>query len=1022
MTSNAVNSNSSLSGSTAAAVIAPLPAQAPKPNGILLRGSQPASSISLLTDIDDLADEGLKRLADTSSEVAGAQFQASLDKTLEAQAPISKIKFQYGKQIHIQKKELAERISAFAALVQLSKICGVGKENAEKIIEPDYLKLLKLANEAVIGVNKETVWSLFSKEYANDISFFSKIIAALFYWCIYQTSLISNTVATYLNDFIDPIIEDLSAPNSSTRAKLFPTLLNAINQFLEADYAALKVYLQNEKEALPNKEKDKDSYRRNAVAEHIGSIAGLCESLVENILKSSHSSVPILRKPQQIPILGVLFELIEWVINKIIRIVVQHTLPKILESIAGNVKSATAAHNIPFKLGIANFFIKVLKDLKQDLKKKEEAAKNDSANGKKEPIAPKNQRPLLGTEEKLPAVVKNILRALRVKGIDAEDLRKEIGLITQGVPFDKGRLLNRTGEVANFVFNVDIEKKIVEAISRGGQDLLEAIDQWIRSGKLFHTLLDLVTTPFSSQIKEQTALESEYKAQLRGLTSIAKDVFPKFIGNLVNDLTSEYFLGEQSKDTINNQEWFFKIRKKIAEHTFTKLGVLCQDMSAKMPAAKQDPLNSQGNTREEIAQFLRIMQAFANETKMQMQVKENYKHDAALESVTAPFYQKAKDLQERMIAMQMLQDNYPLFANIENELNELSNVLQADIPDVQSLIDLQQKFSSFHDQLEKQKEKSDLNSLEDSIKNSIECAKSLASAKTVIDAINALEKLLVSTCEGQKNAPHYKKIPQHYLPDIKKQLQFLPKEAQKGFESLIQDGSSLQKNMPTIAKHLEDRRNEYTLIYKLNNDRLAQIKKKLKETIELQTQKYEQSKEETHQKMTSYLATVSKGVTELQTEMQKATLPPPTTELNTPATTKTLGAVVGGLAGAAVAIPSVSLPLAALGAGLHYGKNLGWGMTAAAAAAAAVSFFSLGTAPLVAGAAAFGGAAAGYWASQTAPVNKVIKKNIPPLAQDNISPVVNDIFFKAYEYTLDPIVVEGLLTRGMKLFIESKKT
>ncbi len=963
--------------------------------------SSAPSPVPDLIEIDDLADDGLGKQKLTSHEIVGAQFQSDLNKGLQSKILPKKISFTFGKDIENQKKGLSERISAFAALIQMSNICGVGKPDHNGIIKPDHLKLLKLANEAVVGTQKLTVWNLFITQYGEEISLFQKIIAALFYWFVYQTSLISNTVETYLNDFIDPIIHDLRDEKSNTRTKFFPTLLENINQFLEADYAAQQDYL--DRKDLPGNEKDKKSYRRHAMEKHFGSMEDLCKNLAETLLAKSSSSVPIFRTPQSIPVIGLFFELIEWFVNIIIRKIMQSLLPKTLESIVNSAKSATEPHNLPFKLGITRFLTKSLKDLKKLLKQKEEAAKLELAGlakADKNESLPKTPRTLPGTEKLLPDVVAQLMKALRIKDLNSlETLGHEIDLIEKG-----------TTPKAFLEKFIDIDKEIEGGIAKGGNILFDHLLDQTQSGKLFFDLLVLASTPFSSGIKDQALLEAEYNAEHAKLNSIASEVFPKLIRAAVNEGVAEQVLGEQSIDARNNQKAFFNNRKIIAKLTFEKLASFSDIMKNKIKSAEKDPFSIESNMEEEISFFLRIMQAFANETKLQIETKEQNKPDATLSTLTNPIYKKAKELQESMIALQALQDQYPVFAKIENKLSDLATLLtDVSAPDcVQKLDKLSKNLSSLIEKLDKPKA-TVLKEFENQIQRTIKLSKSLADTQKIIDTITALsnpkimesssvepaEGLLQSLYKGQQNT-FWNRIPQNYLQAVISKLNDLPEEAQKILKPLIHDGSTLGTNMNQIVAILQKMYQEQTSIKEKNQKELDEIIGALQISTPKQILEFNASKTSAYKKMNSLVDGISGEVAVLKKTIEDTELTPPAETFDPTSGVKWTSAAVSGIACGALSL---------LGAYFGIGSSLSFGVKALAGIGAVGA-----------------GGAVGWKASKTKKFNWAVKEAATYLAQQRVYPKVKDIFDRARDYILDPIVLEAALTRLMKSVIENKKT
>ncbi|HSX10849.1 MAG TPA: hypothetical protein VLF94_03945 [Chlamydiales bacterium] len=883
------------------------------------------------------------------------------------------------------RKNLAKKLSAFSAIYQMREACGIK--------EKDNSLLLKMVDKATKEETKENLWDLFTNHYNLTLS--QKLRAGWVYWSRFQTSLISNTVGAYLESFVKNMTEDLTSSDHRPRLKLIRKLLEQIDEFLNEDMGATKAF------ALAVQPDSLDKFRRRAIENNYNnSLEDLCKAFSAKIIDENYR-VPFFRRSQKIPILGYVFQFFEWLVNRLIiqRAMKSAILPAALKSAVENGLEATEPHNVPFALAIARFLNKQLDKLKHS-----------------SPTTP--PAPLPGTEI-LPGIIKKLQMV-----IELEPLKTQSELKQKFKEFDEGK---------GFL-DKKIEEGIQEGISEASRFLFDYLNNAAQSGELFANLLELSCAPFSDQTTDPAALVTEYKKERDKLKKDAGDLFKKTIRESVEKKLTRPKLEAEKKAT----EQAFLNGQKIATETFGSLRQLCERMAPKIDRSAQAP-TPENNVQADIAIFLQNMQVFANRKELQDRIKGLQKGDRdAIWRLMTPFYEKAVQLEEKVLHLQELQDQYPAHIAVGNKLKFTKELLES----IRNQFHLQPRhqrnplvetLKKTRDEIGKFLGPQALPTLQQNSDLIAKYSESIATEQQVLDALHAfypprvegqhveqeglLEQLL--RYEQGIHSPGFQ--PRACLNEVGRLLEFFPPAEQEELRILIGDGSDLGGKWARLGALLQRIYERHREIKDRDAAILDEALRTTLEWTEAKIQQYTLLKDQDHVEMQSEMRNISADVVRLHNEAHSWT-----TQLHLPFTLTSgqakfaytsLGAAVGSLGGGLGWLTG-GAGGAAMGAfvastivsGVRNWRGILDKEPGAAATTLGSIAFGTGLSyflPAVGtGALGLAGAYTGHHAVET------LQTDI----QDKVVPAVMDLFNNAYDLlVLSPRIPLAAMTRPMQL-------
>jgi hypothetical protein len=716
----------------------------------------------------------------------------------------------------------------------MSDRCGKAEDNN--------LALMNLVKKATEGANSPSVWELFTSHY--NLSFFEYIQAAWFYWIYYQTSLISNTISAYLGSFVEHLTKDLTKENSETRTFVFSSLLQNAKEFLIDDNQAARDFSQGKDHG------DLASYQNRAIERHYGfSLSELCKKFSEKRVEKSSPQVEFFKNFQLIPIIGWAFVAFQWFVNHFIiqRSMQSWILPHALESAVNKGLEATQPHNLPFTLGLTQFFTQQFEQLLGKLK-----------NGDDSTPASVDKFP---ETELLSPTIKELIKAIALQGIETPlELRKKFAEIERGKNLVKDR----------------IEKAIEEGIVHSGNLLFRYLNEVAQSGELFARLLDLATTPFSGESKSQAVLEAEYKAETAKLTRIAETVFKQ----IVRAAVAKKFNGVKTEDSQNIAQSLFEEQRIIVTKIANELDRLCATMTLKVAQSREEPTD-ENNVQTDIASLLQIMQVLAGRKELVEQLNHLKGPDRnAILGVVTPLMQRAEKIQERVLNLQELQAEYPSDANVVLHFTELGNLIRlikgqfhAQPRHLQN--PLIQSLGKTADELIRCRgAKAPLRIRLQQIINEISrLTETIVKEQQTIEAIhklypprdhveeNAPQGLLDEMLSFQRGVHPRGFKPQACMDEIRKCLVHFPSEERGELERIIGDGSNLRKKWPLLAQALERIFRKHSIAKNQNKTLLDQALEKSSAWVQEKTLKYKLVKQDDHNKMQMEMSAISSEVT-----------------------------------------------------------------------------------------------------------------------------------------------------------------
>lgn len=863
------------------------------------------------------------------------------------------------------REDLTAKLSAFSAALIMRSLC-TNEDN-------DNATLLKIAGQVTKPEETASLWDLFTSNY--QPTFFQKLKAGLFYWVCYKTSLITNTVKSYLKSFVDSMTEDFPTDDSQTWSKLIKKLLENTHEFLIQDIGASKAFA-----LAVQPDGDVEKYRKRAIEKHYGnSLEGLCRTFSKKVVNDEYT-VPFFEAFQKIPVIGYVFQAFQWLINKIVirNVMKFFILPPALKSAVENGIEATEPHNLPFALAITKFLNKQMDNLREKL---------DSPSTTPPP-------PQLPGTELLSPVIKELKMVL-----DLEPLKTQHELRQKFQEFKNEKWFKE-----KFV-----EESIQDGIKDGCYFLFDFLNETAKSRELFAHALRNACDLFAVHPVDRTALMAEFNEEQLKLKRTSREIFEKLIDKTVEKKVSPIKPEEKAKQITKEA---FADGQIVAKKTFDELTKLCEQMNLKVA--------NSSNIQTEIASFLQIMQVAASrkETHERIEKLEPVDRDA-IWRLSTPLFEKAAHLEERLLHLQELQDYYTSHVEAVKHLNTLKEVLET----VHNQLDTQPRhLGKLIDNLQKPckeirkilGERAPLTRhLEAMIKEISDLSEAIAKEQQVIVAIHAFypprlpnqqveqEGLLEQLLNYQRgiHVPGFQ--PKACLKEIGKYLEFFSPDEQKSLRELIDDGSHLEEKWPRLSLLLQ---RIYEAHREIKDRDSATLNEKLRTAEQWSREKiakYTQVKDQDHAQMQREMRDVSTEVNNLRNDAYKA-------QLNLPfhftsSQIKTTAAIAGAVIGVGLT------PLGAIGAGIGAAlftgaRNLSGlsdkksdaiGKTAGSlAAGAAAAYLFPAAAPLI----SLSGATLTGWN-----YDHVAHKT----SQDEVLPKVMEIFDNAH----------ALLTRSSRIWL-----
>lgn len=844
------------------------------------------------------------------------------------------------------KDVLAEKLSAFSALWQMRSYAGINDRDTRKV--------LALVERATHREHSHSLWELFTNEY-KDLSWVQKFKAGLFYWCCYQSSLISNTVEAYLDGFVEMITKDLvDEKNEKNRLIVLRKILENTNEFLVEDFRATNAFAN----ATDPASGDLETFRKRAIETYYNnSLKELCRIFSEKQVSLSTREVSFFEGMKKIPLIKYVFIALQWVLNRFIikRAMQSAILPAALKSAVENGLEATQPHNIPFTLAATKFLTERLEIFREKLEKD---------------IRSKPAEALPGTEI-IQQVIKNLKLVLDVEDFKTQpEIRKKLKQI----------------EAGNGYIDRVVETIIVEGIKIGCHSLFDHINETAKSSELIAQLLKLACEPFNGQVKDPRLLLAEYKDEQAKLSRVSNALFDTIINTEIakkSNPTKSVEEKQLAKDA-------FREGKIVTQLTMGKMVELSQIMGAKIAQSANGPTR-ENNIQVEIATFLQLMQSFANRKQIQDNINSLSKHDReAIWRELTPLYTRAIQIEEKIMKLQELQNDYPSHTTLTTQMKTVKerlpvlqrnfnerprhfrNPLIATLDTIYEEISLilgvsapvSIRFKGFITSLSTLSEK-------------------IVQEQQVIDAMHAFsppvrngeearqEGLLDQLLNYERgiHTPGFQ--PRHCLAEIDKYLKSFPLQEQQVLRDLIGNGSSLRANWTRLGEVLQGMYRAHIQAKNENSAHFDRLIREIQTWAEGKEQSYAYLKAADHMAMQKIIREISTELAALSNEANTIQLKPPH-HLSSNEVTGVLAAI---------------------------GSSLG-----SSYAAWAVQSIALG------GAVGAGVAAGAVWG---------LKKGVHLFAHKKIKPDISKLFENAYKLCLSPRVSHAAITRTM---VELSKT
>lgn len=964
----------------------------------------PKDPRDILEEIDEIATRGLKQAAVGAVTVnpIAAELQARLDqlsKTPDTEnqvdpelavgkvahipslvrdnevtrAPNLKVRAEappnWDEKIKEHREDLTRKLSIFTAFLQMRNRCGgLGDE--------DNLGLMGLVKIASEKGQTKTVWELFSDHYKDKkLTWFQKLKAGSFYWWYYQTSLISNTVDAYLDKVVTDMRKDLTS--EIERNKFFKGLIENVNQFVLDDIGAAEEFAKATSGDL-------DKFRDIAIERfYNASLSELCKKFSEARVDKHAPKVRFFAKAQTIPFIGWFFEKFEWFVNRfIIRNLMKSTiLPFALESAVTNGLEATKPHNLPFSIKLTQFITAQLENLKTEVNKN--------------PGATSIPVPLPGTE-KLADTIDNLLRDLELESLGTRPKLREKFAEVQS---------NKKGFVQKHV-DEKVKTAIKDGIVKACHHLFNYLDKTAQSGELFSHPLGLACRVFSGDVKDPVVLKAEYIEEQLKMKRVAGQVFKK----IIDDAVEKEVYGTAPETAQVNAENVFTKQQNVTKETFDKLNFLSERMTEKIAHSAQAP-SPENNVQTDIASFLQIMQVFSNRKELQEEIKDLREVDQkAIWRALNPLYTRARDLEEKVLALQELQDNHTSDFAVADHLKYVQDLLESVRDQLETGTQMRYIRKPLIQPLKEKCEEIGkilgqkaplVVHLQKCIKTLDELSESVAREEQVFLALNTLypvrnngqvveqEGLIEQLLNYERGIHALGFQPKACLDEISKQLTYfrvdpeVESEEEKELKLLIGDGTNLAAKWVRLEEAMQRIYNKNEAIKNRDGTKFGETLREACHWTKDKVFKYDLVKSEDHTEMQKQAKEIKEEVSSLYSDAYhvKANLP-----INIP-----LPAVVGAVAGLA---------------GLATGYSLAsWGLTKLGFNL--VGLPSIVNAGINATCLAVDGASIGLGVSK-------LKSGVNTGIKNTVGSEVGKITDNAYKLILSPRIYKAATTRLMK--------
>lgn len=899
---------------------------------------------------------------------------------------------------------LEEKIAANTALLQMCKLSNL------ELKDKDYLALMNIVKRFTEGNEGKSLWSFFSEFVSKrEISFFQKLKAATFYFFYYYTSILTNTIKAYLKPAIKNLTEDLTKESSDIRSFVFRKVIKNLNGFLEEDIRATKNY------AFEKEPGDLDDIRDRAIERFYNfSLPDLCRSFSDKRVNDDNPTVELFGPIKKIPLIGYIFKGLEYFINRFIirKNMKSWILPTALQNVVKNGLAATEPQNIPFSLNLTRFINLQLEKLKVQL---------DASSPQTETTAP-----FPGTELLAPTI-RNLLEVLELEPITrARELRWKFQSLEKG----------------KWIHDEKIEKSIEAGIINAGNILFKYLNETSKSGELFARLLDLSCAPFSGEQTSEEVLKAQFETEKQKLEDLCSQVGKQ----IVTDAVSKVVNGPHPEDANKMAKQTFTAGKNTADRALAELDRLCQQMSKKIDLSAHSP-TEENNTQNDIAYFLQIMKVLANQKEIRKLTNSPELSQMDLDAIwriMTPLYEKAVQIEERMLTLQELQNQYPSHAIVKSQL--------------QIILDL---YRSIEDQFQAQSPKHLQNHLiqtlgvaseeiskclgaksgaakttKENIEDVAKLTEKVVERQKVIDTIYALypprneqdpsaEGLLDQLLNYERGVHPTGFKPRLCLEEMAKILKNFPDEDRKKLESLIGNGSNLKAKWQQLGIMLQQIYQKHMDLRKVEQRELNKALTQATQFTQEMLEKYTLLKEKDHLRMQTEIGSITEGINSLKTQFFQAQLglPPSLSSTGAKLASGTLCSLLGAGVGLVTAGPAGAVVGAGIGAGAGehilarpdeknhrpLAKTAGGilvGTVAGVASAAMWPFASLaGTAAATYSllGAASGAVYAGWHA----------KRAFQSIVQEHVEKKVLDISKSAYKLGLHPRLYKMGATRAM---------
>lgn len=715
----------------------------------------------------------IQTLLDREIVLSKQDIQENLPSAQPLQVTQQKTDWVFQKQFNLTR--FSKKITAFTVFNKIISAAGI-QESSNTFI----LNLVQKATE--LETNK-TTWQIFSEtDQYKKLSYLQIIRAAFWYYLLNLTTILSDTVSTYLSTFITDASNALTSKDPKNRTYFIKTILENIDEFLVQHAAATKDYAFDKNPSGSLRDYQLKAIRRF----YNNSLDCLCKQFVQERVGTQNIRVPILREQQKIFLVGHLFAAFESIVNYFIKSASKSAItPEGLKNIIETGIGATDPETLGFPIALTKYVTKQLEVFEETINKNE--------NGSTDPTTP-----ILGTQN-LSTVVKNLHTVLKIAQFKTPiELKQQFQLMEDP-------------SSPRYYYESFIDDKVEKVITDSALRLFHMLNEKAQSQELFAQVLDLACEQFS--VKDRTDAGREFEEAQANMNRTAQRVFTK----LIKDMSEKSVSTSKSKQSIDSAKLSFLKHKAIS----STAGQILTEIFESIEEEIKNPEKVNLNFHAKIASAFQILTIFSERKELLDPDKNIEPQDKqAIYQQFMPVYEDARSIAKTLLELQQHHEYFSQYKKAESCFEALENRLQA-IPEAmrenplhisnQFIQSLEIDFKEIMQALSLQKDDEFLINFKDKWINPVcKIAQEIQTQEQAIQALEALQSsdekepsILEQYISSKTNGKNHKLNSKQLAAYIREKLAFLNQDQSEELKPLFTNDLNHAENRDLLKNTIQ---------------------------------------------------------------------------------------------------------------------------------------------------------------------------------------------------------------------------